>query len=70
MSEMSKARPHSVLSYESKRSRRSSGSGAKLELTESSKEKKRLYTKADPSMAMNEAQPGEFLVGRFHSLLC
>ncbi|ERF68580.1 hypothetical protein EPUS_04678 [Endocarpon pusillum Z07020] len=50
-------RPKSVLSFESKRSRRSSGSSPKLELTESHKDKKRLYTKADPSMAMNEAQP-------------
>lgn len=51
-------RPRSVLSYESKRSGLSSGSGAKLELTESSKDKKRLCTKADPSLAISEAQPG------------
>jgi Uncharacterised protein (DUF2406) len=52
-------RPHSVLSYESKKSRRSSTSGPKLELTETSKEKEknRLHTKADPSLAINEAQP-------------
>lgn len=50
-------RPKSVLSYESKRSRRSSNSGPKLDLTETSSEKKRLHTKADPSLAMNEAQP-------------
>jgi hypothetical protein len=55
-------RAKSVLSYESKRSRRSSGSGHKLDLTETHKDKKRLHTKADPSMAMNEAQPCEFFV--------
>lgn len=58
-------RPKSVLSFESKRSRRSSGSNPKLELTESHKDKKRLYTKADPSLAMNEAQPGELSVHQF-----
>lgn len=66
MSEISPAdmrpRPRSVLSYESKKSRRSSHSGGKLDLTELSSEKKRLHTKADPSLAMNEAQPCEYFV--------
>jgi hypothetical protein len=54
----SRPRPFSALSNDSKRSRRSSGSGTKLDLTETSKDKKRLHTKADPSKALNEAQPG------------
>jgi hypothetical protein len=49
----------SALSNGSKRSRRSSSSGAKLDLTETHGEKKYLHTKADPSKALNEAQPGE-----------
>jgi hypothetical protein len=49
----------SALSDHSKRSRRSSSSGAKLDLTETHGEKKYLHTKADPSKALNEAQPGE-----------
>lgn len=49
----------SALSNHSKRSRRSSSSGAKLDLTETHGEKKYLQTKADPSKALNEAQPGE-----------
>ncbi|RVX74368.1 hypothetical protein B0A52_01493 [Exophiala mesophila] len=47
------------MSYTSNRSRRSSASGHKLELTESHKDKKRLHTKADPSRALNEATPAE-----------
>lgn len=62
-------RPRSVLSFESKKSRRSSGSGPKLDLTEFSKDKKRLHTKADPSMAMNEAQPGRFFMRRLTMIL-
>ena len=55
----SRPRAFSTLSHESKRSRRSSGSAAnKLELIETSKDKRRLNSKADPSIAMNEAQPG------------
>jgi hypothetical protein len=54
----SRPRAFSALSNDSKRSRRSSGSGTKLDLTETSKDKKRLNTKADPSKALNEAQPG------------
>lgn len=50
-------RAETALSYVSNRSRRSSGSGAKLELIESSKDKKRLHTKADPSVAIHEQQP-------------
>ncbi|KAF7878875.1 hypothetical protein EAF04_000078 [Stromatinia cepivora] len=40
-------------------SHKSSGSGQKLDLTESHREKeaKRLHTKADPSLAMTEAEP-------------
>lgn len=46
-------------SYTSHRSRRSSGSGHRIELTESAQDKKRLNTKADPSKALNEATPAE-----------
>src|SRR5947209_3468819 len=49
----------SGLSSHSRRSRRSSSSGAKLDLTETHADKKYLQTKADPSKAINEAQPGE-----------
>lgn len=44
-------------------SHKSSGSGQKLDLTESHREKeaKRLHTKADPSLAMTEAEPCEYL---------
>lgn len=51
-------RAQTSVSYTSQRSRRSSSSGHKLELTESAKDKKRLNTKADPSKALNEATPG------------
>lgn len=43
-------------------SHKSSGSGQKLDLTESHREKeaKRLHSKADPSLAMTEAEPCEY----------
>ncbi|KAL9113427.1 MAG: hypothetical protein Q9227_002468 [Pyrenula ochraceoflavens] len=49
-------RSHSMLSAGSKKSRRSSGS---KDMTENAMEKPRLHqgTKADPSAAINEAQP-------------
>jgi len=53
----SRPRPVSALSNNSKRSRRSSSSGAKLDLTETHSEKKWLHTKADPTKALSEAQP-------------
>ncbi|KEF59846.1 uncharacterized protein A1O9_04694 [Exophiala aquamarina CBS 119918] len=52
-------RAQTSVSYTSQRSRRSSSSGHRLELTESAKDKKRLNTKADPSRALNEATPAE-----------
>ena len=53
-------RTKSRLSFGSTRSRRSSGSIGKLELTESPKEKsaRRMTSKANPTTAMTEAQPG------------
>ena len=55
-----RSRSKSLLSFGSVRSRKSSGSGTKVDLAESPKEKssRRMTTKADPSMAINEAQPG------------
>ena len=55
----SRPRAVSMLSNHSRKSRRSSSSGAKLDLTETHADKKYLHTKADPSKAINEAQPGE-----------
>ncbi|EHY54250.1 hypothetical protein HRR83_008173 [Exophiala dermatitidis] len=52
-------RAHTVMSFHSGRSHRSSLSANRLELTESAKDKKRLHTKADPSKALNEATPAE-----------
>ena len=57
-------RAYSALSNSSRRSRRSSGSGPKLDkldLTETHDDKKRLNvnSKADPTKAINEAQPCE-----------
>ena len=49
----------SALSSNSRRSGRSSSSGTKLDLTETHAEKRFLHTKADPTKALNEAQPGE-----------
>ncbi len=56
------SRPHrpravSSMSRASTSSRRSDHSANKLDLVESSKDKKRLHTKADPSVAVHEAQP-------------
>lgn len=45
------------MSYVSNRSRRSSGSGHKLDMVENAKDKKKLNTKADPSKAIRELQP-------------
>lgn len=53
----SRPRAVSALSGHSRRSRRSSSSGIKLDLTETHADKKYLHTKADPSKAINEAQP-------------
>lgn len=50
-------RSHSLLSHESKRSRRSSNSNPKMDMIELSKDKKKLNTKADPNLSINEAQP-------------
>ncbi len=47
------------MSYTSHRSRRSNSSASRPELTEFSKDKKRLNTKADPTQAINEATPGQ-----------
>ena len=51
-------RAGTAMSHNSQRSRRSSSSANKLEHTESTNDKKRLHTKADPSKALNEATPG------------
>ena len=59
--EQHRPRSKSLLSFGSVRSRKSSGSGTKIDLTETPKDKssRRMTTKADPSMAINEAQPGK-----------
>jgi hypothetical protein len=56
----SSSRPHRRGISFSGKSDRSSNSGPKVSLTESAEEKYRrsLHTKADPTLAMNEAQPG------------
>jgi len=48
----------SILSFGSNKS---SGSGGKIDLTETIKEKnsRRMTSKADPSLAINELQPGK-----------
>ncbi|MCJ1380335.1 hypothetical protein MMC17_003438 [Xylographa soralifera] len=60
-SQQSQGRPRSksMLSFGSVRSHRSTGSGGKIDLTETAKEKagRRMTSKADPTKAMNEAQP-------------
>lgn len=48
-----------MLSFGSRRSRSSADGVPKMDLTETSKEKSHLRSKADPTKAMNEAQPGE-----------
>jgi len=40
-------------------SHKSSNSVPKNDLTETSKDKKKMHTKADPTMAISEAQPGK-----------
>jgi len=53
-------RSKSVLSTESFKTHRSRDSnGNKIDLTESPKDKRRLHSKADPTMAINEMQPCE-----------
>lgn len=55
-----KSRPKSrTFSFRSDKSQRSAASHNKIDLTETSAEKeaKRLHSKADPSLAMNEAEP-------------
>jgi hypothetical protein len=48
----------------SEKSHKSSGSHGKISLHETPEEKARraLHTKADPTLAMNEAQPGQLIV--------
>lgn len=55
-----KLRTRSMLSFGSRRSRNSAEGVSKMDLTETSKEKshRRMTSKADPTKAMNEAQPG------------
>lgn len=50
-----------MLSFGSRRSRNSAEGIPKMDLVETSKEKshRRMTSKADPTKAMNEAQPGE-----------
>jgi len=57
-------RSHSVLSSETVKTHKSwrSNSSNKLDLTESSKDKARLHGKTDPSQAINEAQPGWYII--------
>lgn len=54
-------RTKSTFSFRSNHSHHSSGSKDKIQLTESHEEKeaRRLNTKADPTMAMTEAEPCE-----------
>lgn len=40
-------------------SHKSSNSIPRIDLTETAKDKKKMHTKADPSVAISEAQPGE-----------
>ncbi|KIW83476.1 hypothetical protein AYO21_04796 [Fonsecaea monophora] len=57
----SETRPRAgtAMSFSSQRSRRSNSSTGKIDLTETSRDKKRLNTKADPSKAITEATPVE-----------
>ncbi|OAP63605.1 hypothetical protein AYL99_02832 [Fonsecaea erecta] len=57
----SETRPRAgtAMSFSSQRSRRSNSSAGKIDLTETSRDKKRLNTKADPSKAITEATPVE-----------
>ena len=55
-------RAQSTFSFRSNHSHHSSGSGHKISLTETHEEKesRRLHTKADPTMAITEAEPCEY----------
>lgn len=57
-----------MLSFGSRRSRNSTDGVPKMDLTETSKEKshRRMTSKADPTKAMNEAQPGENRASSMH----
>lgn len=63
-------RAKSTFSFRSHHSQKSSGSGNKVDLHETHQEKdsKRLHTKADPSMALAEAEPCELHPPWKHSL--
>lgn len=54
-------RTRSMLSFTSNKSHKSSGSQGKIDLkeTHAEKERGRLKSKADPTLAMSEDQPGE-----------
>src|SRR5450432_2484082 len=62
-------RSKSSFSLRSDRSHKSSGSVTKVDLNESAKEKSArrlsLTTKADPRLAMQEAEPCEFILGYY-----
>jgi len=53
-------RAKSSFSFRSNHSHKSSGSGQNLHETHEEKQSRRLTTKADPSMAITEAEPCEF----------
>ena len=53
-------RAGTAMSSNSTRSRRSNSSASKLNSNETSGEKKRLNTKADPTQAITEATPGQY----------
>lgn len=59
---MVKARRNSVLSFTQRSRVSSSGSIPKIDTTETARDKEiyHMKTKADPTQALNEAQPGEF----------
>jgi hypothetical protein len=68
--EQARPRAKSNFSFRSNHSRKSSGSGTKINLHESheEKQKRRLTTKADPSMALSEAEPSAVASGVKSSL--
>ena len=51
-------------------SHKSSNSIPKIDLTETARDKKKMHTKADPTMAMNEAQPSERVPYYCHIYSC
>lgn len=59
--EQRRPRTKSILSFSGNKKRKSSGSFSRSDLVETSKEKaaNRMTSKADPTKAINEAQPGE-----------